>query len=236
MKILSELAECNESDIIGFDMNLVSARKPSLVGIRDEFLCSQKLDDSLCAFVTLKSFLEVDKPDSGLLALVVFDHEEISSGSDVGARSNLLSSVFRRLGVKPTFFSRSLLVSADCLHALHPNFPQYNEDCGLFCIGEGVMYGWNETKAFGTDNPELQRIKAIAAKAGVPFKPWVARNSIPSGSTIGCHILSQLGLPTVDFSLGVLGMHSISETLAVDDVRQMLILVAAVIRQYKDYQ
>ena len=68
--------------------------------------------------------------------IAIYDHEEVGSQSASGARSQLLSDLLERLarGVSPRdesalprAIARSLFVSADMAHAVHPNYPDKHD-------------------------------------------------------------------------------------------------------------
>jgi aspartyl aminopeptidase len=234
--ILAELCGCAPEEIIAYDIALVHAGKPLCVGPDRDLIVSPRLDNLTSAFATLKAFVELDKPLKGLVMLTAFDNEEISSRSPSGARSTMIQTVLDRLGVRPSFNARSFVLSADVLHATHPTNVEVNETGGCIAVGEGLLYGWNQTRVFGTDNPELQVVREIARKAGIPLKPWVVKNSLFAGSTIGVHLSFMYGFRIVDLGVPLLGMHSATETGSIKDVITLYKLVKEVTTHYNEYE
>ena len=61
---------------------------------------------------------------------VCFDHEEIGSMTTQGARSSFIMSLLKRLNQEndnddyERSCARSMLISADMAHAVHPNFSE----------------------------------------------------------------------------------------------------------------
>ena len=95
---------------------------------------------SYCAIRALIQSKNVEN-DTNIRITVCFDNEEIGSTTAHGADSNLLPVTLQRLAntqllsgeaVSPTAFEeamhKSILVSADMAHAIHPNYPDKHEE------------------------------------------------------------------------------------------------------------
>lgn len=94
---------------------------------------------SYCSIRALTEATNVEN-DTNMRIAVLFDNEEIGSTTAHGADSNLLPVTLQRLAatqlmsgsdVSPTAFEeamhKSILVSADMAHAIHPNYPEKHE-------------------------------------------------------------------------------------------------------------
>ena len=109
-----------------------------LIGIHEEFVSSPRLDNlasSLCALDALVKHSKVDQKKmrnhSEIDMILLFDHEEVGSTSAQGADSNIAKEITQRisenLGGKSQedhfrAIRRSIVISADMAHAIHPNF------------------------------------------------------------------------------------------------------------------
>ena len=127
---------------------------------------------------------------------------------------------------------KSLLLSADMAHAIHPNYSDKHEDHHRPQINGGVVIKTNANQRYASTSVTSLILKQLAVKANVPVQEFVVRNDSACGSTIGPMLSSKLGLRTVgkkkwmfenDFFCVDLGnpqwsMHSIRETCGVDDV------------------
>lgn len=95
---------------------------------------------SFCAIKALTQSKDVEN-DPNMRVAALFDNEEIGSLTAHGADSNLLPATLQRLastaiaGVEassPTAFEeamhKSILVSADMAHAIHPNYADKHEE------------------------------------------------------------------------------------------------------------
>ena len=84
--------------------------------------------------------------------IALFNHEEIGSVSTSGAESSLIPSLLNRLSPTPAAFAqsvaRSLLISADMSHGIHPNYTSKHEenpryfDCALGQTSREVAMSW----------------------------------------------------------------------------------------------
>ena len=110
--------------ILGHELSFYDVNSASLVGINNEFIASARLDNLLSCFVGLKSLLLAD--DTNTCILVCNDHEEVGSTSNAGAHGPFLRNVIERLFPNKEellrIMSRSVLVSTDNAHGIHPNY------------------------------------------------------------------------------------------------------------------
>lgn len=105
--------------------------------MHEEFLSSPRLDNlcsSLCALDSIVAHSKVPaerRNHAEVDMVILFDHEEVGSQSAQGADSNMVVEITTRIseafGVKTQedYFRairRSLLLSADMAHAVHPNY------------------------------------------------------------------------------------------------------------------
>ena len=73
-------------------------------------------------------------------------------------------------------------------------------------------------------------------KLGLNAQALMNRNDIPSGSTIGPHVSTQMGIATVDIGQPQLAMHSIRELVAVKDVEELTTLLEELYNHYEQYR
>ncbi|KAI9301044.1 aspartyl aminopeptidase-like protein, partial [Cunninghamella echinulata] len=162
----------------------------------------------------------------------LFDNEEVGSTTAQGANSNLLPSTLERIietkidnnksSSKVLFeqaIHKSLLVSADMAHAVHPNYTERYEENHRPALHKGTVIKINANQKYATTAPTSLILREIANRRNVPIQEFVVRNDSPCGSTIGPMLSAKLGLRTIDVGNPQLSMHSIRETGGVDDVK-----------------
>ncbi|KAJ1549666.1 hypothetical protein HK405_002745, partial [Cladochytrium tenue] len=96
--------------------------------------------------------------DPNVRVVALFDNEEVGSTTAHGANSNLLASALKRLAFaelkdgpavaeSPATFeqalTRSLLISADMAHAVHPNYAEKHESNHRPAINKGIVIKQN---------------------------------------------------------------------------------------------
>ena len=220
------------SQIINVDMCLYDTQSATVSGVKDEFIHSARLDNLFMSYCTLESLLEsVERglEGSGIRTAILFDHEEIGSQSAQGADSSIVEVILRRIigSIEPkaslfeTFsriISRSLLVSADMAHAVHPNYPEKHEESHRPRMHKGLVIKYNSNQRYATSARSAAYFKTLAARFEIPIQEFMVRNDSPCGSTIGPILSSKLGIPAIDVGVAQLSMHSIREMAGIEDI------------------
>ena len=158
----------------------------------------------------------------------LFDHEECGSVSAQGAGSNIiiaaLQRVFKLLCGKEEHLDnfektmqKSMLISADMAHSIHPNYPEKHQSNHQVEINKGVVIKLNANQHYATDLVSSSILRILANKKGVPIQEFVIKNDSPCGSTIGPYLAANTGIKTIDVGVAMLGMHSIRETCGIVD-------------------
>ena len=236
--IAQKLGLENPDEIVNWELSFVSGEEASVVGANGEFVASHRIDNLGSTFSALKSFL-ASKPNNTLNVLVVFDHEEIGSNTRAGAKSNLLPSVLEKIVGRQKYsavVSRSLLVSSDNAHAIHPNYHEKHDPMHAPYLGAGTVLKRSPGQSYATDMTSACPLLMALKKLGLNAQALMNRNDIPSGSTIGPHVSTQMGIATVDIGQPQLAMHSIRELVAVKDVEELTTLLEELYNHYEQYR
>ena len=225
--LLTEAAEAagvNVADILGHDLFLYVREKGRLLGAKQEFVLSPKLDDLQCVYTSLQAFAET-KPKKYVNVLAVFDNEEVGSGTAQGADSTLLQDVLMRIGETLDYnhgeycrmIAESYLVSADNAHAVHPNHPEKADPTNRPYIGGGIVIKYHGSQRYTTDAVSTAQMKLLCERAKVPYQTYTNRSDIVGGGTLGNISTAHVSLSSVDIGLPQLAMHSAVETAGVQD-------------------
>ena len=171
-----------------------------------------------------------------------YDHEEVGSQSASGARSLFMSDLLERLALSsaprdtsalPRAISRSLLVSTDMAHAVHPNYPDKHDKQHRPLLGGGPVIKVNVNQSYATDGPAAAAFSAACRAADVKPQYFSSRNDTPCGSTIGPISAARLGVRAVDVGNPMLSMHSCREMAAVRDVAPMVRVLTQLLADFK---
>ncbi|MGR9093143.1 MAG: M18 family aminopeptidase [Gammaproteobacteria bacterium] len=210
------LADC---EIAAFELSLYPMEKAAIVGLRGDFIASARLDNLLSCYVSVRALLDHSAQTTALI--VCNDHEEVGSGSAVGARGPFLRSVLERLSATNEDYARtiaqSVLVSTDNAHGIHPNFSDRHDDQHAPVLNAGPAIKVNSNQAYASTNETIALFKHACGVAGVSVQSFVARADMGCGSTIGPLTASALGVRTVDVGVPTFAMHSIRELAGARD-------------------
>jgi aspartyl aminopeptidase len=218
-------------DVLSFDLCLYDTQRAAFAGSQNEFLLASRLDNLASCHAGLSALLGSGSGLAATRVVVLYDHEEVGSQSASGARSLFLSDLLQRLavGVSPDdssaltrAISRSLFVSADMAHAVHPNYVDKHDKQHRPVLGAGPVIKVNVNQSYATDGPAAAAFSAACRAAEVTPQHFSARNDMPCGSTIGPISAARLGMRTVDVGSPMLSMHSCREMAAVSDVAPMI--------------
>jgi aspartyl aminopeptidase len=210
---------CEVQQVLDYELSFYDTQLPALIGLRREFIASARLDNLLSCFTGLQALLQSDGAQSTLL--VCNDHEEVGSVSTSGANGPLLLSVLNRLagdhGDYAALVERSLMISTDNAHAVHPNFADRHDENHGPLLNRGPVIKVNAGQRYATNSETSGLFRLLAAQEKVPVQSFVVRNDMACGSTIGPISAGVTGIRTLDVGVPTLGMHSIRELAGASD-------------------
>lgn len=233
LQLLADQAGCEPGDICDFELQACDTQPSLIGGAMKEFVFSGRLDNLCMSFCSLQALIDATssenslQDETGVRMVALFDHEEVGSNSAQGAGSPVMLDALSRITssfdsdskLATKAIQRSLLVSADMAHALHPNYMDKHEDNHQPKIHGGLVIKHNANQRYATNAVTSFIFREIAAKHTLPVQDFVVRNDMPCGSTIGPILASGVGIRTVDVGAPQLSMHSIREMCGVDDVK-----------------
>lgn len=200
-------------EILNYELSLYSVEPPRVLGWRNEFIASARLDNLLSCFVGAQSLIEASDEVTSLL--VCNDHEEVGSSSAAGAHGTFLTSLLQRLCVTPEALartvSRSLAISVDNSHGIHPNYPDKHDARHGPILNRGPVIKVNSNQRYATNSETAAFFKQICTEAEVPCQVFVNRTDMSCGSTIGPITATATGIRTLDIGIPQFAMHSIRE-------------------------
>ncbi len=208
-----------EVEIVAFELSLYPTEKAALVGLRNEFIASARLDNLLSCYLSAAALTHCSAANNCLI--VCSDHEEVGSASAIGARGTFLRSVIERLTATSEAYARAIarstLVSTDNAHGVHPNFADNHDDQHLPLLNGGPAIKVNSNQAYASTSETAALFKQACRAVGVPVQSFVSRTDKICGSTIGPLTATALGVKTVDVGVPTFAMHSIRELAGSED-------------------
>lgn len=207
------------SQVLDYEISLYDTQPAALVGLEQDFIASARLDNLLSCFIGLQALLEADEQVSSLL--ICTDHEEVGSASCCGAKGPMLEQFLERLipeaETRIRVIERSLMVSADNAHGIHPNFMDKHDENHGPLLNRGPVIKVNANQRYATTSETSGFFRMLCEQAEVPVQVFVARTDMGCGSTIGPVVASEVGVKTIDVGCPTFAMHSIRELAGVQD-------------------
>ena len=219
--------------VLDFEISLYDTQAPGFIGLQQDFIASARLDNLLSCFVGLQAILKADDDVSSLL--ICTDHEEVGSTSCCGAKGPMLQQFLERLipdtETRIRVIERSLLISADNAHGVHPNFSDRHDENHGPLLNRGPVVKINANQRYATTSETSGFFHWLCEQNEVPLQVFVARTDMGCGSTIGPIVSSEVGVKTIDVGVPTFAMHSIREMAGVADA-YYLYRVATAFYQY----
>ncbi|EGC33023.1 hypothetical protein DICPUDRAFT_154975 [Dictyostelium purpureum] len=251
LELLAKELGCAVSDIQNFDLSVVDTQPAAIGGGFDEFIFSPRCDNLVMSYCSVNGLLNVKEStlanEENVLAVVLYDNEEVGSSSPQGACAPLINDTISR--VNTALFSEqfkshelnnfidlslrnSFLISADMAHAVHPNYINNHEPLHRPALNKGPVIKYNANLRYATTCPTSFVILDICKKNNIPIQEFLVKNDSPCGSTIGPIISGTYGIKTVDIGNPQLSMHSIRETCGVADITHATNLIHKFFEQF----
>jgi aspartyl aminopeptidase len=232
------LAPVGPEALLAFELMTYDVQPAGVVGARGEMVSAPRLDNLASCHAALRALCaaSTDPPPPFTRAVVLYDHEEVGSRSAQGAGGTLLSGALERVvaGTKggepqglPRALARSLLISADMAHAVHPNYADKHDPGHQPVLGGGPVIKVNAGQAYASDAETAGLFAALCRRVGASPQHFVSRGDLPCGSTIGPISAARVGIRTVDVGSPMLAMHSCRELAGSADVEPMISVLRA---------
>ncbi len=203
--------------ILGYELGFYDAQPAALVGLRDDFIASARLDNLLSCFIGMRSLIDTSGYEPALL--VCNDHEEVGSMSAEGAQGPFLASVLDRWcgSGRARSLARSMMISADNAHGVHPNYIDRHDENHGPLLNQGPVIKVNHNQRYASNSRSAAIYRHISDELGLPYQTFVVRSDMGCGSTIGPLTAANLGVTTLDIGVPQFAMHSIRETAGAKD-------------------
>ena len=230
IEFVAQEAGVSAGDILGWDLMTHDVQPPAYLGRDNELIAGPRMDNLVSVHAGIQALVAAVRdgltPDSPIPVLAAFDHEETGSESDTGAGGPLLRNVLSRSvvsarGGSPEDYARAMAatvcLSADMSHAVHPNYPEKAEPGHRPQPNGGPSLKVNVNQRYATDGLGRAIWADVCERAEIPTQYFVAKNSVPCGTTIGPITAANLGVTTIDVGIPALSMHSARELAGADD-------------------
>ncbi|GGC86869.1 M18 family aminopeptidase [Halopseudomonas salina] len=219
-----EHPDCGLEQVLDYELSFYDTQPPSTLGLDGDFFSSARLDNLLSCHAGLAALINSGAGQPCML--VCTDHEEVGSSSTCGADGPFLEDVLKRVipdnSARIRTIQRSVLISADNAHAVHPNFADRHDGNHGPRLNAGPVIKINSNQRYATNSETSSFFRELCVQADVPVQSFVVRSDMGCGSTIGPITASRLGVRTVDIGVPTFAMHSIREMAGSRDTEYLI--------------
>lgn len=231
-RLCEEHPECGATRVLDWDLSLYDTQPARLVGLHREFIAGARLDNLLSCFAGVHALLGSDGEFDALV--VCNDHEEVGSTSAIGAQGPMLASVLARLVPererRERTLARSLMVSADNAHGVHPNWADKHDGNHGPLLNAGPVIKVNASQRYATNSETAALFRWLCEAEGVAVQSFAVRSDMACGSTIGPLTAANVGVRTLDVGVPTFAMHSPRELAGANDLHALSRVLARFFR------
>jgi len=215
--------------VLDYELSFYDTQPAAVVGLHEDFIAGARLDNLLSCYAGLQALLKAEGDET--CVLICTDHEEVGSSSACGADGPLLEQTLQRLLPNGDDYvraiQRSLLVSADNAHGVHPNYADKHDGNHGPKLNAGPVIKVNSNQRYATNSETAGFFRHLCMAEEVPVQSFVVRSDMGCGSTIGPITASRLGVRTVDIGVPTFAMHSIRELAGSHDLAHLVKVLSA---------
>ncbi|MES2818019.1 MAG: M18 family aminopeptidase [Pseudomonadota bacterium] len=221
--------DLNADTVLDYELSFYDTQAAAVIGLNGDFIAGARLDNLLSCYAGLQALLGTSAAES--CVLVCTDHEEVGSSSACGADGPMLEQVLQRLlpggDTLVRILQKSLLISADNAHGIHPNYAERHDANHGPKLNAGPVIKVNSNQRYATNSETAGFFRHLCLAEEVPVQSFVVRSDMGCGSTIGPITASRLGVPTVDIGVPTFAMHSIRELAGSHDLAHLVKVLTA---------
>lgn len=225
---LQTLGYADVAEVLSYDLSFYDTQAAAVVGLRKEFFAGARLDNLLSCYIGTRAL--IDSNSAEMAVMICNDHEEVGSQSEAGAQGTLLDDLLVRLfpdaPTRQMVLRRSLMLSVDNAHGVHPNYVSRHDDNHGPILNQGPVIKSDANQGYATSASGAAFIKQLGKIApAIPLQQFVMRADMRCGSTIGPITAAGVGVKTVDIGVPTFAMHSIRELAGCADMSHLLALL-----------
>lgn len=231
MQILKNKYYIEDGDFLSAEIEVVPAGKARDFGLDRSMIMAYGQDDKVCAYASLRAFLDCPPCDKTISCILV-DKEEIGSVGATGMQStfyeNAILEMCNLMGhtentALPRTLTNSYMLSSDVNAAYDPLYADVMDKRNASYFNQGVVfckYTGSRGKSGSNDaNAEfVAKLRNIMDNHDVHFQiSELGKVDAGGGGTIA-YILANKNVNVIDCGVGVLSMHAPWEVTAKSDI------------------
>jgi len=211
--------ETDVARVMDYELSFYDTQPSAIIGLQKEFIAASRLDNLLSCYVGLQALIDADNDKPALL--ICTDHEEVGSASACGAQGPMLEHCLQRIipdtEQRLRAIDRSLMISVDNAHGIHPNYADKHDENHGPLLNKGPVIKVNSNQRYATNSETSSFFRQLCDQHDVTPQVFVTRSDMGCGSTIGPITASEVGVKTIDIGVPTFAMHSIRELAGTQD-------------------
>lgn len=235
-----------EDDFTSAELELVPAGHARDLGLDRSMIMAYGHDDRICAYTSLRAFLDVKTPNRTTCCYLT-DKEEVGSQGNTGAESrcfeNTLAEILDKLGGYSELSLRralrnSMMLSSDVSAAFDPNYPSVNELKNSAFFGKGLCFnkytGARGKSGCNDANPEyFAKIRKVLDDNKVMYQTSELGKVDQGGGGTIAKYCADLDMEVIDAGICVQNMHACYETASKADIYEAYLGYKAFLKDIK---
>lgn len=231
LDILKNKYDIEEDDFLSAELEVVPSGKARDFGLDRSMVMAYGQDDKVCAYTSLRAFLDVDKCRKTISCILV-DKEEIGSVGASGMESNFYENAIQEicslLGHNEVYalsrvLKNSYMLSSDVNAAYDPLYSDVMDKRSASYFNNGVVFckytgSRGKSGSNDADAEYIAKLRKIMDDNNVYFQiSELGKVDAGGGGTIA-YILANKSVNVIDCGVGVLSMHAPWEVTAKADI------------------
>ena len=231
LNILKNRYDISEEDFISAEIEVVPSGKARNFGLDQSMIMAYGQDDKVCAYSSLRAFLDVEECDKTISCILV-DKEEIGSVGATGMHSTFYETAIMEicellgknsLTAVNRVFKNSKMLSSDVNAAYDPLYSDVMDKRNASYFNKGVVfskYTGSRGKSGSNDaNAEfIAEIRNVMDSNNVYYQfSELGKVDAGGGGTIA-YVLANKNVSVIDCGVAVMSMHAPWEVTAKADI------------------
>lgn len=231
LNILKNKYDIEEEDFLSAEIEVVPAGRARDFGLDRSMIMAYGQDDKVCAYTSLRAFLDVENVERTTSCILV-DKEEIGSVGSTGMESSFYENAIQEICVllghnEVTALARTLsnsyMLSSDVNAAYDPLYADVMDKRSASYFNNGVVFckytgSRGKSGSNDADAEYIAKLRKIMDDNNVNFQiSELGKVDAGGGGTIA-YILANKNVHVIDCGVGVLSMHAPWEVTAKADI------------------
>ena len=231
LEILKNRYDITEEDFLSAEIEVVTAGKARNFGLDQSMIMAYGQDDKVCAYASLRAFLDVEECDK-TISLILVDKEEIGSVGATGMESSFYENAVLEicellsqynLSATSRVFRNSKMLSSDVNAAYDPLYSDVMDKRNSSYFNQGVVFckytgSRGKSGSNDADAEFIAELRKAMDDNNVYYQfSELGKVDAGGGGTIA-YVLANKNVSVIDCGVAVMSMHAPWEVTAKADI------------------